>query len=100
MALTLWILLGLSAGFVANWLARKRGFGLGYDALLGMAGATLAGFGVDALAASPSATMSPWSLVASLCGAGLVLAVSASIEQSSKRASARPTPRPKRVVRR
>jgi uncharacterized membrane protein YeaQ/YmgE (transglycosylase-associated protein family) len=85
MTITIWLLIGLFAGLIANWFSDKRGFGLGYDVFLGVVGASIAGFGVNSLAASAPATVSPWSFVSSVCGAGFVLAMAASMENSRTR---------------
>jgi uncharacterized membrane protein YeaQ/YmgE (transglycosylase-associated protein family) len=101
MSLAAWIFIGTVAAFIANGLARKRGLGLGYDALLGMAGATIAGFAVDWLAGPGRTGLNPWSLTASGFGAGLVLALSASLRGPSVRSARALSPRSKpRPIRR
>jgi uncharacterized membrane protein YeaQ/YmgE (transglycosylase-associated protein family) len=45
MDIVVWVLLGLVAGFLANWLAPGKGpGGLVYTTLLGIAGAVVGGF--------------------------------------------------------
>jgi uncharacterized membrane protein YeaQ/YmgE (transglycosylase-associated protein family) len=101
MPLAAWFVIGVIAGFIANGLERKRGLGLGYDILLGMAGATIAGFAVDWLAGSGRTGVSPWSITASGFGAGLVLAFSASLRQRSDRSgrALRPGHKPRPIRR-
>jgi uncharacterized membrane protein YeaQ/YmgE (transglycosylase-associated protein family) len=93
MSLVAWIVLGIITAFVANGLAKKRGLGLGYDVLLGVAGATIAGFAVDWLAGPQRTGVNPWSLTAAGFGGGLVLAFRASLP---RRIRARRVPSPAR----
>lgn len=89
-----WILLGITAGVVANQLAGRRSVGLGFDAILGIAGAAVAGFAFNLLAGRDGG-LSLWGLFVSLIGAGVVLAVSSAMAPAPAR-----TPSIKRRVRR
>jgi uncharacterized membrane protein YeaQ/YmgE (transglycosylase-associated protein family) len=101
MSLVAWAFLGIIVAFATNALAGKRGLGLGYDVLLGIAGAISVGFAVDWLAGPTRTGVNPWSLTASGFGAGLVLAFSASLRRRNGRSGRTLSPAPKpRPIRR
>ena len=79
MSIVAWILLGVAAGVVANQLSGRRGAGLVSDALLGTAGASIAGFAFQMLAERGERSVSAWGLLVSLLGAVVFLTLSRAI---------------------
>ena|SRR5688572_5701145 len=99
MSIVAWLMLGIVSGVVANQLSGARGVGLFSDALVGVAGAAVAGFAYNMLAGRELG-MSLASLCVSLLGAGVFLMISRAIA-GPDRASWDPerTQRTKRVRR-
>jgi uncharacterized membrane protein YeaQ/YmgE (transglycosylase-associated protein family) len=98
MSIVAWIILGIVSGVVANQLSRARGTGLVSDALVGIAGAAVAGFAYNTLAGRELG-FSLVSLCSSLLGAGVFLTISRAIAGPNRE----PQPgraRPSRRVRR
>lgn len=76
MWLVLCIFIGLVTAVSANYVTGKRGGGLAFDAVLGVTGAYMAGFVFNRLARPGDDAVSVASLVVSVIGAAVVLAVS------------------------
>jgi uncharacterized membrane protein YeaQ/YmgE (transglycosylase-associated protein family) len=83
MSIVAWVLLGIVAGVVANQLSGKRGVGLVSDAVLGIAGAAVAGLAFNMLSGTDEG-MSLMGLCLSLLGAGVFLTVSRAIPGPSR----------------
>lgn len=77
MLIAIWIALGLIEGVVANQLRGRRGVGLAFDVLYGVAGACFAGFVFKRVSGSPDAGVSLWTVIVSVAGAALALRVAA-----------------------
>ena len=93
-----WILLGIVAAVVANQLSGKRGVGLVPDAIVGIAGAAVAGFAFNMFVGREEGGMGLGGLFVSLVGAGGLLAASRSIV--GRRVPAPSRIRPKKPIRR
>ena len=98
MSIVAWVLLGIVAGVVANQLSGKRGVGLISDALLGIAGAAVAGFAFNMLAGTEEG-VGLMSMSLSLLGAGVFLTVSRAIAGPSRVSDPGRTQRTRRVRR-
>jgi uncharacterized membrane protein YeaQ/YmgE (transglycosylase-associated protein family) len=98
MSIVAWVLLGIVAGVVANQLSARRGVGLVSDALLGIAGAAVAGFTFDMLSGTEEG-VGLMSMGLSLLGAGVFLAVSRAIAGPSRVSDPGRTQRTRRVRR-
>jgi uncharacterized membrane protein YeaQ/YmgE (transglycosylase-associated protein family) len=98
MSIVVWVLLGIVAGVVANQLSGKRGVGLVSDALLGIAGAAVAGFAFDMLSGTGEG-MSLMGMCLSLLGAGVCLTVSRAIAGPNRLSDPGRTQRTRRVRR-
>ena len=98
MSIIAWIILGIVAAVVANQLSGKRGVGLVPDALVGIAGAAVAGFAYNMLAGRELG-FSVASLCLSLLGAGVFLVFSRAIAGPDRVADPGRTQRTKRVRR-
>jgi uncharacterized membrane protein YeaQ/YmgE (transglycosylase-associated protein family) len=93
-----WILLGIVAGVVANQLSGRRGDGLSADAVVGIAGAAVAGFAFNTLTGRTDG-FSLASLCSSLLGAGVLLALTRAWLGPSKVPAPTRAPRNPRVRR-
>jgi uncharacterized membrane protein YeaQ/YmgE (transglycosylase-associated protein family) len=98
MSIVAWIMLGIVAGVVANQVSGKRGVGLVSDALLGIAGAAVAGFAFNMLAGTEEG-FSLMSMCLSLLGAAIFLTVSRAMAGPSRVSDPGRTQRTKRVRR-
>lgn len=98
MAIVAWILLGIFAGVVANQLSGRRGAGLVSDAILGIAGAAVAGFAFNTLAGRGE-DVGLIGLLLSFLGAGVALGIFRMLVGPSKAPPPRRT-QPTRRVRR
>jgi uncharacterized membrane protein YeaQ/YmgE (transglycosylase-associated protein family) len=75
MSLIAFVILGLIAGFVASKLVNRRGEGLILDVVLGIVGSVVGGFLFHAFGSTGVTGLNLWSLLVSVSGAVLVLAV-------------------------
>ena len=98
MSIVAWIILGIVSGVVANQLSGSRGVGLISDALVGIAGAAVAGFAYNILAGRELG-FSLVSLCLSLLGAGVFLTISHAIAGPSRAPDPGRTQRTRRVRR-
>ena len=98
MSIVAWIILGIVSGVVANQLSGARGVGLISDAIVGIAGAAVAGFAFNMLAGRELG-FSLTSLGASLLGAGVFLTISRAVAGPSRASDPGRTQRTKRVRR-
>ena len=98
MSIVAWLILGIVSGVVANQLSGARGVGLVSDALVGIAGAAVAGFVYNTLAGRELGT-SLVSLCVSLLGAGVSLTISRAIAGPVRAPDPGRTQRTKRVRR-
>jgi uncharacterized membrane protein YeaQ/YmgE (transglycosylase-associated protein family) len=97
MSIVAWVLLGIVAGVVANQVSGKRGVGLVSDALLGIAGAAIAGFAFSMLSGAEGMSLASMSL--SLLGAGVFLTVSRAVAGPNRVSDPGRTQRTRRVRR-
>jgi len=98
MSIIAWVILGVVSGVVANQLSGARGVGLVSDALVGIAGAAVAGFAYNVLAGRELG-FSLLSLCVSLLGAGVFLTISRAIAGPNRAFDPGRTQRTKRVRR-
>jgi uncharacterized membrane protein YeaQ/YmgE (transglycosylase-associated protein family) len=91
MSIIAWLMLGMVAGVVANQLSAKRGVGLVSDAVIGVAGAAVAGFAYKMLAGREGFGVT--SLLVSLLGAGVFLGVFRAMTGPARAAAAEPVRR-------
>ena len=98
MSIVAWIILGIVAAVVANQLSGKRGVGLVSDALVGIAGAAVAGFAYNMLAGRELG-FSLTSLCSSLFGAAVFLGISRAMARPDGVSDPGRTQRTKRVRR-
>jgi uncharacterized membrane protein YeaQ/YmgE (transglycosylase-associated protein family) len=98
MSIVAWIILGIVSGVVANQLSGARGVGLVADAVVGVAGAAVAGFAYNMLAGRELG-FSLVSLCVSLLGAGVFLTISRAIAGPNRASDPGRTQRTKRVRR-
>jgi uncharacterized membrane protein YeaQ/YmgE (transglycosylase-associated protein family) len=75
MSISIWIIVGLVAGFLASKLVIRSGQGLLRDLGLGIAGAVLGGWLFGALSASEATGREVFGLIVTLAGASAVLVV-------------------------
>ena len=98
MSIAAWIILGIVSGVVANQLSGARGVGLVSDALVGVAGAAVAGFAYNMLAGTELG-FSVVSLCLSLLGAAVFLTISRAVAGPNRVSDPGRTQRTKRVRR-
>ena len=72
---TVWIVLGLLAGFTASRIMNKRGGGFVYDIVLGVVGALCGGWIFNAFGRVGVTGLNLWSLLVAIVGAVVLLAV-------------------------
>jgi uncharacterized membrane protein YeaQ/YmgE (transglycosylase-associated protein family) len=72
-SLITWIVLGLTAGFIASKIVNKRGEGIFLDIVLGIVGSVIGGwlFGLAGLGGATG--LNVWSFVVAIAGSVLVL---------------------------
>lgn len=73
MGIIAWIVLGLIAGFIASKLVNKEGEGVVVDIVLGIVGALVGGFIMNALGGVGVTGFNLWSLLVAVVGAVVVL---------------------------
>lgn len=73
MSLIAWIALGLIAGFIASKIAKKSGYGLSRDSLLGVIGAVAGGYFNQIKTGSAGVNLS--SLLVAVAGAVICLII-------------------------
>jgi uncharacterized membrane protein YeaQ/YmgE (transglycosylase-associated protein family) len=73
MSIIAWIIVGLSAGFIASKIVEHRGSGLLLDMVLGVAGATLGGLLFQMVGSTGVTGLNLWSVVVSTLGAVILL---------------------------
>ncbi len=70
-----WIVLGLTAGYIASALADNRGEGLRMDIVLGIVGAVIGGWLFNTFGATGVTGFNVWSLLVAVAGAWVLLMV-------------------------
>jgi uncharacterized membrane protein YeaQ/YmgE (transglycosylase-associated protein family) len=78
-----WIVLGLIAGYIASMLVNRRGEGRVFDILLGMVGAVIGGWILNATGPTGVTGFNVWSLLVAMVGALAVLVVWHAIRRSA-----------------
>ena len=78
-----WIVLGLTAGYIASALADNRGEGLPFNILLGIVGAVIGGWLFTAAGATGVTGFNVWSLLVAVVGAAVLLVVWHGIRRSA-----------------
>jgi uncharacterized membrane protein YeaQ/YmgE (transglycosylase-associated protein family) len=73
MAIIVWVLFGLVAGFIASRLVNSTGTGAFLDITLGIVGAVSGGILFNQLVGGPALNL--WSLFVAVCGASVLLFV-------------------------
>ena len=73
MSIIAWVVLGLTAGFIASKIVNHSGSGVVIDVLLGVVGAVVGGFVFHLFGAMGLDGFSLWSLLVAVVGAVLVL---------------------------
>jgi len=68
----MWVLVGLSAGWLARYFVKDGGYGLVGDLALGLAGSIVASLVFRAIGISPGAALVVWVIIAA---AGAVLGI-------------------------
>jgi uncharacterized membrane protein YeaQ/YmgE (transglycosylase-associated protein family) len=81
-----WIVLGLTAGYIAGTLMNRRGEGPSFDIMLGIIGAVIGGWLFSAAGAAEVTGFNVWSLLAAVIGAVLLLAAWHVTQRSSRHA--------------
>jgi uncharacterized membrane protein YeaQ/YmgE (transglycosylase-associated protein family) len=81
-----WIVLGLTAGYVASTLVKGRGEGLPVDIGLGIVGAVMGGWLFNAFGAAGVTGFNLWSLLVAVIGAVVLLWVWHAIRGSARHA--------------
>jgi uncharacterized membrane protein YeaQ/YmgE (transglycosylase-associated protein family) len=71
--MSMWIVLGLVAGFIANLIVNRQGEGFLLDIALGIAGALVSGLIFHAFGAAGVTCFNAWSLLVVVYGAIVVL---------------------------
>jgi uncharacterized membrane protein YeaQ/YmgE (transglycosylase-associated protein family) len=75
MSIIAWLVLGLIAGFIASKIVNKTGEGVVLDIILGIVGAVVGGFLFTTIGAAPVTGFNIYSLIVSVVGAIVVLAI-------------------------
>lgn len=70
-----WVVLGLISGFIASKIVNRHGAGFLLDIVLGVVGAVIGGFILNALGAPGITGFNPWSFLVAICGAIILLVV-------------------------
>ncbi len=70
-----WIVLGLIAGFIASKIVNREGAGFLLDIVLGVVGALVGGFILNAFGAAGITGFNPWSFLVAIFGAIIVLVI-------------------------
>ena len=79
MSIIAWIVMGLTAGFVASRIVDHSGSGLIFDVVLGIAGALVGGFLFRSIGSSGVTGFNLWSLFVSMIGAVTLLGISQAV---------------------
>jgi uncharacterized membrane protein YeaQ/YmgE (transglycosylase-associated protein family) len=75
MAIIVWLVLGLVAGFIGSQIVNKSGEGVILDIVLGIVGAVVGGFLFSIIGASPVTGFNIYSIFVAVIGAIVVLAI-------------------------
>jgi uncharacterized membrane protein YeaQ/YmgE (transglycosylase-associated protein family) len=81
MSILVWALLGLVAGFLASRIVKRRGTGIFLDLMLGVVGALVGGYLFTSLRGTPVTDLNPYSVLAAMAGAVVVLFVNHGIRR-------------------
>jgi uncharacterized membrane protein YeaQ/YmgE (transglycosylase-associated protein family) len=75
MAIIVWLVLGLVAGFIGSQIVNKSGEGVLLDIVLGIVGAVVGGFLFSMIGAPPVTGFNIYSIFVAVIGAIVVLAI-------------------------
>ena len=83
MSFLAWILLGLIAGFIASKLVNRHGQGILLDIVIGIVGAVVGGWIMEAVGGAGVTGFNAWSLLVAVLGAIVLLLIAHAIRRAA-----------------
>jgi uncharacterized membrane protein YeaQ/YmgE (transglycosylase-associated protein family) len=82
MSFVAWIVLGLTAGFIASKLVNRHGEGILLDIIIGIIGAVVGGWIMQAVGGTGVTGFNVWSLLVAVLGAIVLLLIAHAIRRA------------------